>query len=63
MMPVVVGMLSPSESGYVGPVGPVGMLSPSDSVSIGMMALMGRCPHPILLECCFRPFLLGYRSQ
>ena len=30
---------------------------------LAMMALMGRCPHPILPECCFRPFLLEYRSQ
>ena len=32
VMPDTVGTLSPSDSDYVGPVGPVGTLSPSDSV-------------------------------
>ena len=74
-----VGMLSPSDSVSVGHDGPDGMLSSSDFAGmlfpavpagipfpvgpVGPGALMGRCPHPILPECCFRPFLLGYRSQ
>ena len=28
-----------------------------------LWALMGRCPHPTVSEFCFRPLLLGYRSQ
>ena len=66
------GTLSPSDSEPVGPyvaggpVGPYGTLSPFSHDSAGPLpswALVGRCPHPILLECCFRPCLLGYCSQ
>ena len=61
--PAVVGTLSHLTLTLLALLARMGRYPRLTLIMWAMWALMGRCPHPTLPKYCFRPFLLGCRSQ